>query len=119
LRLRLERIVGPYRERVVNSRCRPSAAPPIWRVRWPRSPPDFAQQKHDGSRTRYGRNAAPAKARGPPLQHSAAGSVDPGFPLGSSPWAEGPRESAIMAVSSRTGRPAGAQLAMTAPIWLL
>jgi hypothetical protein len=33
LRLCLERIVGPYRERAVEF-----TMPPIWRVRWPRSP---------------------------------------------------------------------------------
>jgi hypothetical protein len=33
--------------------------------------------------------------------------VDPGFPHGSRPWAEGPRESAPVAISSSVGRPSG------------
>jgi hypothetical protein len=38
MRLCLERIVGPYRERAVEFTCRRSATPRTSRVRWPRSP---------------------------------------------------------------------------------
>ena len=70
------------------------------------SSPVAPQKKPDGPGIRCGKRC-PGESPGPPFQCSAGGSVDPGFPHGSSPWAQGPRESAPVAVSSSVGRPSG------------
>jgi hypothetical protein len=56
----------------------------------------------------------PGGSRGPPIGRTSSGSMGPGFPHGTCPWAAGPREGGLRVVSSRAGRPpAGGKLAMT------
>jgi hypothetical protein len=54
----------------------------------------------------------PGESRGPSLGDTISGQMGPGFPHGTCPWAEGPRDSGPRTVSSRAGRPpAGGELA--------
>src|SRR5437667_8501808 len=61
-------------------------------VRWENPP---ANKKQRSSRRRDNIERFPGESRGPSLGGRSGGSMEPGFPHGSSPWAEGPRESGL------------------------
>src|SRR5204862_5555214 len=51
--------------------------------------------KHKSRASKCAYNRRPGESRDPPVSPPSLGKVGPGFPHGSSPWAEGPRDDGL------------------------